>query len=273
MTQPVEPRKRISFLGVPFDPLTPEEALVRIRSQARTDAPFRYVVTPNAAHVAHHDRYKAQLGPVYRRSWLSLCDSRIVAALARMSALGLPVVTGSDIVAALLAGGCLANSTVTIIGSDAGSVACISARFRIGKIAHHAPPFGFIDDAVAFQKCVDVVAAARSDYVLLAVGAPQSELLAHHLARTGLARGVGLCIGAALDFAASRKPRAPSWMRRAGLEWWFRLSTEPRRLWRRYLVRSPRVFRLYLRERFAPESRVGGLEPGRWIERMAEDAR
>jgi N-acetylglucosaminyldiphosphoundecaprenol N-acetyl-beta-D-mannosaminyltransferase len=50
-----------------------------------------------------------------------------------------------------------------------------------------------------------------------------------------------LSVGATLDFEAGRVRRAPTWMSRSGLEWAYRLSTEPRRLWRRYLVEGPAV--------------------------------
>jgi N-acetylglucosaminyldiphosphoundecaprenol N-acetyl-beta-D-mannosaminyltransferase len=56
---------------------------------------------------------------------------------------------------------------------------------------------------------------------------------------------VGLCIGASVEFLSGAKRRAPRWMQRAGLEWLYRLLSEPRRLWRRYLVKGPRVFKLW----------------------------
>jgi UDP-N-acetyl-D-mannosaminuronic acid transferase (WecB/TagA/CpsF family) len=61
------------------------------------------------------------------------------------------------------------------------------------------------------------------------------------------ATGVGLCIGASLEFLTGAKRRAPLWLQRLGLEWLFRLLTEPRRLWRRYLVEGPRIFVLWWR--------------------------
>ena len=52
---------------------------------------------------------------------------------------------------------------------------------------------------------------------------------------TRIASAVQVCVGAAFDFHAGTKPMAPAWMQRRGLEWLYRLSREPRRLWRRYL--------------------------------------
>ena len=74
--------QHVEFLGLPFCLWTQAEVIEAIT--ARCGAPYRYVVTPNAYHVvAAHDE-PAQLLPIYRAAWLSLCDSRIVRALARL---------------------------------------------------------------------------------------------------------------------------------------------------------------------------------------------
>src|ERR1700675_3059867 len=89
------------FLGMPFC-LLAQAAVIRTVIE-HCGAPYRYVVTPNAYHIgaAHDD--PERLLPIYRAAWLSLCDSRIVQALARLERRALPLVTGSDLVAALLA--------------------------------------------------------------------------------------------------------------------------------------------------------------------------
>lgn len=56
---------------------------------------------------------------------------------------------------------------------------------------------------------------------------------------------VSIGVGAAFDFLAGTKRQAPSWMQRLGLEWAFRLVSEPRRLWRRYLRQNPRFVALF----------------------------
>ncbi|MCW5978623.1 MAG: WecB/TagA/CpsF family glycosyltransferase [Bryobacteraceae bacterium] len=64
-------------------------------------------------------------------------------------------------------------------------------------------------------------------------------------AHRGRVQAVMLGVGAAFDFIAGTKPQAPRWMMRAGLEWLFRLATEPRRLWKRYLKHNPRFVFLF----------------------------
>ena len=59
-------------------------------------------------------------------------------------------------------------------------------------------------------------------------------------AHNGKVQAVMLGVGAAFDFHAGKVRQAPAWMQRAGLEWFFRLLMEPRRLWKRYLKHNPR---------------------------------
>jgi N-acetylglucosaminyldiphosphoundecaprenol N-acetyl-beta-D-mannosaminyltransferase len=93
--------RHAKFLGLPFSLLHQVEVIRLITEQG--GAPYRYVVTPNAYHVVTVHDEPERLLPVYQAAWLSLCDSRIVRALARLERLPLPLVTGSDLVATLLA--------------------------------------------------------------------------------------------------------------------------------------------------------------------------
>lgn len=79
--------------------------------------------------------------------------------------------------------------------------------------------------------------------LFVSLGCPKQERwMADHQGRI---RAVMLGVGAAFDFLAGTKPHAPHWMRHTGLEWLFRLITEPRRLWRRYLYHNPRFVALF----------------------------
>jgi exopolysaccharide biosynthesis WecB/TagA/CpsF family protein len=93
------------------------------------------------------------------------------------------------------------------------------------------------------------VEASAADLVFFAIGAPQSELLCRRLAQRQNARGVALCVGASLEFLTGAKRRAPVWLQRLKLEWFFRLAAEPRRLGRRYLLDGPEIFRIWYRWR------------------------
>jgi alpha-1,3-mannosyltransferase len=85
---------------------------------------------------------------------------------------------------------------------------------------------------------IGLIKSVRADVILVATGNPRQELwLADNLTATGCR--LGFAVGALLDFVAGQSRRAPAWVRSARLEWIHRLSHEPRRLWRRYLVGNP----------------------------------
>jgi len=96
---------------------------------------------------------------------------------------------------------------------------------------------------------VEFVLTHPTRLVFLAVGSPRQERLAAALAASGRATGTALCIGASLAFLAGADRRAPTWMQQRGLEWAYRLTRAPGRMTRRYLVDSPRVIPMLLRER------------------------
>ena len=95
-----------------------------------------------------------------------------------------------------------------------------------------SPPFRPLtaeEDQVAVERIND----SGAGLIFLGLGCPKQEHFAYdHRDRI---KGVQLCVGAAFDFHAGCKKMAPKWMQRNGLEWAFRLMTEPGRLWRRYL--------------------------------------
>ena len=109
-----------------------------------------------------------------------------------------------------------------------------------------SPPFRALtpDEEEAL---VAEINAARPDYVWVGLGAPKQDLwVAAHREQLGAA--ALLAVGAAFDFHAGRKRRAPRWMQRTGTEWLFRLLTEPRRLVGRYTVVNARFLWLVLKD-------------------------
>lgn len=240
-----EGEKRQQFLGLAFDPLTASAATGRVVSLAGR-ASFAYVVTPNVDHVIQLHRDFGQLSTCYTNAALCLCDSRILSRLAQWSGVELPVATGSDLTRDLLAGA-LPPATLAVVGGDAELHRSIAALFPRHDWIFHQPPMGVRHDPEARQAIVHFVEENAADLVFFAIGAPQSELLCAEISARGRARGVGLCVGASLEFLTGAKRRAPIWIQRSSLEWLYRLLSEPGRLWRRYLVDGPSIFAIWWR--------------------------
>ncbi len=239
---------RIEFLGLPFCLLSQREAVRLIIG--RRGAPYRYVVTPNAYHVVTAHDQPERLMPIYRGAWLSLCDSRILRALARLEGRALPLVTGSDLVAALLAALGAPDPTggrrLLIVGPPRATATTLRAAYPDVAFDILPAPAGLAGDA-ALRRAVARDCVVRPwDILLLCVGCPAQELIAREIGDLGRSGGVALCVGAAIDFLTGARGRAPLWMQRLSLEWAYRLAQEPRRLWRRYLVESPKILRIFM---------------------------
>jgi len=116
----------------------------------------------------------------------------------------------------------------------AGALAeALRARFPgLSIVGTHTPPFRDLTEAED-RSVVEQINAAGPDIVWVGLSTPKQERwMAAHLGRIQAPVMIG--VGAAFDFLSGRKPQAPNWMQRSGLEWLFRLGTEPRRLWPRY---------------------------------------
>jgi N-acetylglucosaminyldiphosphoundecaprenol N-acetyl-beta-D-mannosaminyltransferase len=234
------------FLDIDFDSLSNIEAAEAIKAMSRNDS-FSYVVTPNVDHVltlfpSTASNVSADFALAYKEADLRLCDSRILRLLARLRNIDLSVVTGSDLTASLFHRHFSSTDTVAIIGGDNLMPQTLSERFPGPHYVQHIPPMGVLSNSNAMDAIIDFVREQRAHYVLFAIGAPQSEIIAYRCKKAGACVGVGLCIGASIEFILGQKARAPVLMQRLNLEWAFRLLSEPRRLWRRYLVKGPRIF-------------------------------
>jgi exopolysaccharide biosynthesis WecB/TagA/CpsF family protein len=165
------------------------------------------------------------------------------------------VATGADVTACLLAS--LEPQTVTVIGLRPALMETLKQAYPHLCFLHHAPPEQLLHNDLAFHRARDFAVRANARFTFIALGSPLQELLAYAIARQPGSAGIGLCIGAALEYCAG-SPRAPRWMQRAGLEWLYRLARDPGRLSQRYLLDDPPVLLALLAARF---SRTGPQSP------------
>jgi exopolysaccharide biosynthesis WecB/TagA/CpsF family protein len=233
----------MDYLGLSFEQLD-EAAVVALLRERRADSCFAYLVTPNVDHVVRlstldHDSPERL---AYRRAAWRLCDSRVLSTMASLQGIRLPVVTGSDLTDRLLRHVAVAGDRICLIGGQAGDIAILGAIRPDVVIVQHIPTMGLREDADARAEAARFASRSRARFILIAVGSPQQEMVAAAIGEMPEARGTALCIGASIDFLTRRTNRAPRWMQRLSLEWLHRLLTNPRRLWRRYLVEGPRIF-------------------------------
>ena len=236
-----EPARSTVFTccGVRIDALAPEAAVARITAAARQNRTLvLHLCNAYTLSLAQRDRrYRAMLD----RADLNLADGVPVTWVGR--ALGRPaaVTPGPALMQAVFAAGQPEDLRHFLLGSTPEGLlalrAALSAAHPAARVAgSFAPPFTEdVDELV--RRSLDGIVQSGANVVWVGLGTPKQDWVAE-----GLARRLGVVavpVGAAFDFASRQKPEAPAWLRGTGLEWVFRFGTEPRRLWRRYLLGNP----------------------------------
>jgi exopolysaccharide biosynthesis WecB/TagA/CpsF family protein len=230
-----------------FDPLTFEDLKYRLQSVSPA-GPYAYLVTPNVQHIIQVHQ-EPRLRELYDGASFCVCDSRIVRLLARLSGIRLPLIPGSDLVQALFADVIRPGDRIAVVGGTDALVGRLQARYSDLDFRHFAPPMRLRQNPGARQAAAAFIASSKARFTFIAVGMPQQEMIAAEARKIPGACGVAFCIGAGLEFLIGDQKRAPRFLQRLNLEWAHRLATNPRRLWRRYLVEAWAIFPIYRRWR------------------------
>lgn len=200
------------------------------------------VFTINPDHLYHLQRNPAFLA-AYRQADIITVDSHYVQLALRRQ--GRPIhhrITGSDLVPALFqhASEHGADLRCFLLGARPGvaqrAMQRINARHgRELVVGAHGPSMRFVDDEAEIRQTLEMIRASGANTLIVGLGAPKQEIwLArwrHALPEVKLLLGVG----ATIDYEAGEVTRAPVWMQRVRLEWFYRVVTEPRRYLMRYM--------------------------------------
>ena len=212
---------------------------------------YGYIVTPNVDHIIRHSQ-DGMFRALYAHASYVLLDSRFLAnLLGLVKQQHMRVCLGSDLTAAVLDGVIKPDDVAVLVGGRPEQADQLRKMFKLSALLHIEPPMNLISNPQAVEECLSAIEAASPfRFCFLALGSPQQELIAFRLKERGVARGLSLCIGAAVNFLTGVEKRAPRFMQQLGLEWLYRLLQNPRRLAGRYLVRGPRIFPLLFKMQF-----------------------
>lgn len=232
----------VDFLNVSIHNITTAELLKDLEVHGGV------VVTPNVDHLVkiQSDR---ELLKAYYSSDYRVCDSKILQYISFF--LGNPIrekISGSDLFPAFYEyNKDNVDTKIFLLGAKEGIAqqALVNINQKLGReivIAAHSPSFGFEQDEQECQAIIDLINRSGATVLAVGVGAPKQEKwiakYRHQLPKIK----IFLAIGATIDFEAGNIKRSPKVMSEMGLEWLYRLSSEPNRLWKRYLVESLPVF-------------------------------
>jgi N-acetylglucosaminyldiphosphoundecaprenol N-acetyl-beta-D-mannosaminyltransferase len=242
----------VKILNVEIDNLSEAEVLERLKTGV--------VFTPNVDHILllHNDPDFAE---VYEEADYKLCDSKILYFVSRF--LGTPIrekISGSDFFPAF----CNYHKDneeikIFLLGAKEGvaNQAQEKINAKTGRqivVGSHSPSFGFEKSEQESLEIIEIINNSGANVLAIGVGAPKQEKWLHKYKSQLSNIKIFLAIGATIDFEAGNKQRAPKWMTESGLEWLHRLFSEPKRLWKRYLIGGPIFCWLIIKQKFRVRS-------------------
>ncbi len=206
------------------------------------------VFTPNVDHLVRLQRDQ-EFFDAYQIADYRTCDSKILFYVSRL--LGSPVcekVSGSDLFPAFYWHHRQNQATkIFLLGAAEGVAAEAQRRInaKVGReiiVGAHSPSYGFEKSEAECQKLVELVNQSGATVLAVGVGSPKQEKFIYKYRQQFEKIDIFLAIGATIDFEAGNISRAPTWISELGLEWLYRMLSEPKRLWKRYLVEGPAFF-------------------------------
>jgi N-acetylglucosaminyldiphosphoundecaprenol N-acetyl-beta-D-mannosaminyltransferase len=225
---------KVRFLNADYDPLTLSQTVDAIFHHVEA-GPHGWLCTVNVA-ILMMMRSDPRLQSFVDRAALVVADGQPIVWCAPWFGQELPErVTGVDLVETICEPAARLGKRIYLLGATAEVVETLARRLRE---CHPTLSVEFADGYFTKDQSAqraDVIRAAGTDILFVAMGVPRQEVfIDEQWDRLGVRMAIG--VGGSFDVLAGLRARAPSWVQRIGMEWFFRLIQEPRRLFVRYLV-------------------------------------
>lgn len=243
---------RLKFMNTEVDNLTMDEALDAIDALIKKNN-NSYVVTPNVDHIVQLETNR-ELQDVYANAALILTDGKPLLWIAKWY--GTPIkekLSGSDLFPLLCERAAKRGYKMFFLGAAEGVAAKaaenLAKRYQgLQVVGTYSPPFGFEKNQEEMEKIISMVKEAKPDILIVGLGCPKQEKFMYHHCKE-LEVPISFGLGASFDFEAGNIKRAPRWMANHGLEWLFRITQDPKRMARRYLVNDRKILGLAIKYR------------------------
>ncbi|MGV9025961.1 WecB/TagA/CpsF family glycosyltransferase [Lactococcus lactis] len=237
----------MKFMNTEVDSLNMPEVLDRIDKliQIKKNS---YVVTPNVDHIVQLEK-DSELQKVYKNADLILADGKPLIWISNYYKTPIKEkVSGSDLFPLLCEMAGKKGYKMFFLGAAEGVAARaatnLKKRYSNLEVAGvYSPPFGFEENEEEVEKILQMIIKSNVDILIVGLGAPKQEkfIFKYH---DRLKVPISLGLGASLDFEAGNIKRAPKWMQKSGLEWLFRITQDPRRMFKRYIIDDIKIIRL-----------------------------
>ena len=241
--------EQVNILNLAINNLSQDELLMQLEKEGGV------VFTPNVDHLMKIQKDR-EFYERYRESDYRVCDGQILFWMLKL--LGKPVkekISGSRFFPAFYQYHQDKENTKIFLLGAAPGVATKAQRNinqKVGRkivVDTYSPTFGFEKDKSECDYIIEKINNSGANVLVVGLGAPKQEKWIIKYKKFLTSINTFLAVGASIDFEAGHKRLAPKWISDAGLETPYRLLSEPRRLWRRYLIEHPPFFYFVVQER------------------------
>lgn len=243
---------RMKFMNTEIDNLTMQETLQAIDQLIQEDG-NSYVVTPNVDHIVQLETDK-ELQDVYANASLILTDGKPLLWIAKLYGTQIKEkISGSDLFPLLCDMAAKKEYKMFFLGAAEGVAAKAAENLKkrysgLQVAGTYSPPYGFEKDALEIKKIAEMIKEAQPQILIVGLGCPKQEKFIWNN-REYLNVPVSLGLGASFDFEAGNIKRAPRWMQKCGFEWLFRITQDPKRLFKRYIIDDMKIIKLIFKYR------------------------
>ena len=241
---------RVTFLNTEVDNLTMGEAIDKAEELIIKKKPS-YVVTPNVDHIVKLEIDK-EFQDVYKNADLILTDGMPLIWISKMR--GNPIkekISGSDFFPKLCERAAEKGYSLFLLGAAEGVAAKAAKNLKekyegLNIVGTYSPSYGFEKKDDEIKMIIKMINETKPDILAVGLGAPKQEKFLYKY-KNELNVPISLAIGASIDFEAGNINRAPRWMQNCGLEWFYRLCKEPKRMFKRYVIDDFKIVKILIK--------------------------
>ncbi|MBM3252494.1 MAG: WecB/TagA/CpsF family glycosyltransferase [Candidatus Omnitrophica bacterium] len=246
--------QKINICGIEIDNISMQEAIESIE-RLITERKKSFIATVNLDHIVILQKDR-EFREAYKNAALIVVDSMpLLWAAAFLHTPLKEKISGSDLFPKLCGVAAEKGYRLFFLGGNPGAAleAAEVLKIKYPKIQITgvcSPPYGFEQNEAENKKILAMIQDVKPDILFVGLGAPKQEKWIYKY-RNEYQVPVSIGIGASFDFVSGFVKRAPLWMQRVGLEWFWRLLMEPKRLWKRYLIDDMKFFWLLIKQKLS----------------------
>lgn len=241
------PLNRVKFMNIFVDDVTLAEALEHIEYCVK-ERKIGHVITLNTDQIVRIERDEF-FKKICENCELLLVDGHPLMKIAKKYKMPFKEkICGSDLVPVLCALAANKGYSIFLLGAAPGvankAADNLVAKYPGLKVAGtYSPPIGFEKDEAEIEKINAMLKESRADLLFVGMGVPKQDIFIYENMNK-YEIPMSFSIGAAIDFIAGVQKRAPKWMRKIGMEWFYRFLCNPKRMFRRYFIDDIKIFKL-----------------------------